>query len=201
MEYEIKTVASAGEIDRAQYLEISRFRWLSGYSPKSRAAVVYLKGRGFVIRMESFEQEPKAVYTHDNDPVCRDSCLECFINFAPDRSGAYINLEANAVAALHCKFGSGRENRKPLQELCTVQPSVKAEIFQDSWRVDFFVPLACISQLYGVEDFSPGDVIRANFYKCGDETACPHYGMWAQIDSPKPDFHRPEFFGRLLIRE
>ena len=32
--------------------------------------------------------------------------------------------------------------------------------------------------------------IRANFYKCGDKTAHPHYVSWAPINTPQPDFHR-----------
>ena len=37
-----------------------------------------------------------------------------------------------------------------------------------------------------------------NFYKCGDETEFPHYGMWSEAVSDTPDFHRPECFGRLI---
>ena len=25
----------------------------------------------------------------------------------------------------------------------------------------------------------------------------PHYLSWMPIDTPKPDFHRPEFFGKI----
>ncbi|MFA5695554.1 MAG: carbohydrate-binding family 9-like protein, partial [Proteiniphilum sp.] len=50
--------------------------------------------------------------------------------------------------------------------------------------------------------FLPGESlsrqqIRANFYKCGDETAEPHYISWSPIDLPAPDFHAPQFFGLL----
>lgn len=36
---------------------------------------------------------------------------------------------------------------------------------------------------------------RVNFYKCGDELTQPHYLSWKNIVAPKPDFHRPDFFG------
>ena len=45
----------------------------------------------------------------------------------------------------------------------------------------------------------PGKLIRANFYKCGDDTAYPHYGMWRPFQSDKPDFHRPEEFGEIWL--
>ncbi len=52
--------------------------------------------------------------------------------------------------------------------------------------------------IYG-RDISPGHRAAANFYKCGDETAVPHYGAWSPIDTPQPDFHRPEFFGEVVF--
>ena len=39
------------------------------------------------------------------------------------------------------------------------------------------------------------EMLEANFYKCGDETVTPHYLSWNLIQSDKPNFHLPEFFG------
>ena len=39
----------------------------------------------------------------------------------------------------------------------------------------------------------------ANFYKCGGDHEIQPYGSWAPIDSPTPDFHRPESFGRVIL--
>ena len=41
--------------------------------------------------------------------------------------------------------------------------------------------------------------VRGNFYKCGDKTAHPHFVSWNPVGTPSPDFHRPEFFGELLL--
>jgi hypothetical protein len=51
-------------------------------------------------------------------------------------------------------------------------------------------------------EIPPGNLpetIRANFYKCGDSTAVPHYLSWSHIATETPDFHRPEFFGELYF--
>ena len=40
---------------------------------------------------------------------------------------------------------------------------------------------------------------NANFYKCGDETQKPHYLSWNPVKTSKPDFHRPEYFGKLIF--
>jgi hypothetical protein len=37
----------------------------------------------------------------------------------------------------------------------------------------------------------------ANFYKCGDETAVTHYVTWNPVKTNNPDYHQPEFFGKV----
>ncbi|MDD6236825.1 MAG: carbohydrate-binding family 9-like protein, partial [Clostridiales bacterium] len=41
--------------------------------------------------------------------------------------------------------------------------------------------------------------LRGNFYKCGDKTKHPHFGMWNPINNEFPDFHLPQFFGRIIL--
>jgi hypothetical protein len=67
-----------------------------------------------------------------------------------------------------------------------------------SWSVAYRLPLALFAKLYG-EDIQPGRRAAANFYKCGDDTAVPHYGAWSPVKTASPDFHRPEFFGELVF--
>ena len=65
-----------------------------------------------------------------------------------------------------------------------------------SWRVGVVIPF----ELIGLHPDNLPHSIRANFYKCGDKTAHPHYVSWSPIDTPKPDFHRPDFFGELILK-
>ena len=44
-----------------------------------------------------------------------------------------------------------------------------------------------------------GMTLRANFYKCGDDTAQPHYIAWNAVDHPTPNFHLPQYFGELHL--
>ena len=79
-----------------------------------------------------------------------------------------------------------------------IQPSPfdhEGSIF--TWDVAMIIPL----DLIGVNPESLPDTLKANFYKCGDLTSHPHYLSWSPIGTPKPDFHRPEYFGELIIKE
>lgn len=200
MKYEMPIVQSREEIGSAPVLQVSNYLWITGYAPQVTARGVYMENKGFYIEMKCLEKNPKAVYTEPNSPVHKDSCMEFFANFAPETDGRYINFETNANGALHCKIGSDRGHRTPLSTLNISQPELTASRDEESWSIELFVPLACIRALYGRENYKSGDVIKANFYKCGDETAKPHYGAWNFIDLPQPDFHRPEFFGEIELR-
>ena len=45
-----------------------------------------------------------------------------------------------------------------------------------------------------------GMTIRGNFFKCGDDTAQEHYMSWNAVDVPHPNFHLPDYFGRITLK-
>ena len=63
---------------------------------------------------------------------------------------------------------------------------------------DSYLALDIPASTFGLETFA-GLQARGNFYKCGDRLPVPHYLSWAPIGTPKPDFHRPEYFDRLIF--
>jgi hypothetical protein len=60
--------------------------------------------------------------------------------------------------------------------------------------VELDIPAA----VFGLAAFD-GLRARGNFYKCGDKLPVPHYLSWAPIATPRPDFHRPEYFDTLMF--
>ena len=62
-----------------------------------------------------------------------------------------------------------------------------------SWEVSMGIPFSMI----GLDGNALPGKIRANFFKCADKSAHPHFLSWNPIDVPSPDFHRPDFFGKL----
>ena len=47
-------------------------------------------------------------------------------------------------------------------------------------------------------DQAPESLI-GNFYKCGDKCDQTHYLSWSPIGLLEPNFHCPEFFGKLNL--
>jgi hypothetical protein len=66
--------------------------------------------------------------------------------------------------------------------------------------VELHIPVR-FAQIF-VPEFTlrPGMILRANFYKCGDNTAQPHYIAWNAVNHPTPNFHLPQYFGELHLK-
>ena len=197
--YEILTVEREEDIERAPLARLDCFRWMeTGYTPRTEAALVLVRGRGFLARLTSFETELRCVCREEDGEVYRDSCMELFINFAPEKGADYLNLEINPLGTLHAKLGPGRAGRFSLPQQLE-RPRVRCAVLPDRWSAEIFLPLPTVRALFDRGDFVPGEVLRGNFYKCGDDTAQPHYGMWNPVLTDEPDFHRPEYFGELVL--
>ncbi len=145
----------------------------------------------------------KASFTEDNDAVWQDSCVEAFFA-APDGKG-YFNFEMNCIATL---LAAKRLSRKENVEHFSAEQMAQTirfstlphEAFDEregihEWSVILGIPFILLGYAEGIRPAK----IRANFYKCGDNTRIPHYVSWNPIEVTSPDFHRPEYFGELLI--
>ncbi len=175
---------------------IGTYKWTEGYAPYAFAQLIYVKNKGFALQMTVNEKEPKAIYTNFNDPVYKDSCLEFFVNF--NNGDKYLNFEMNSNGAFLAAVRTDRYNKTSIDELADL-PEVKAQKNEDSWTVSVFFTNEFIEKTFGKIEIESGYTFKGNFYKCGDDTAIPHFGMWSPVDNETPDFHRPEFFGTLIV--
>lgn len=143
----------------------------------------------------------KADFSHTNEPVWQDSCVEFFVEDSD--GGGYRNFEVNCIGTLlssHQKakgVDTCRISEEDASKVIRLTSLEKVPFSEKSglhaWSVAIGIPFA----LLGYEN--KPEKLRANFYKCADGTKHPHYLCWSPIDTPKPNFHRPEFFGTLLL--
>ena len=177
---------------RLPHAKISLYPWdESGYCPEARAYVAR-NDRGLIVLMCAREETTIASETRFGGAVCRDSCLEFFFNPRPSQQDEYINIETNCAGVMHIGFGSGRENRRVLDEIpegLTVSRSIHDGAW---WAVCCFLPFSLTGEIEGE--------FRGNFYTC-DETLHEHYGVWNPVIADHPDFHRPECFGVLRLED
>ena len=143
----------------------------------------------------------RARNTEDNGRQWEDSCVEVFIQDPED--GNYYNFEINALGKVLACTGPDRHNRTPrpveeMEDILRFSQMEGGPLEQEgihTWRVGVIIPF----YLIGIDPENLPRSIKANFYKCGDKTAHPHFLSWSPVETPKPDFHRPEFFGELIL--
>lgn len=188
-------------------LGIDCYQWEdNGYKPEVKAAVCYDEA-ALHIRFTAWEDRIKVKGVKYCDSVYKDSCVEFFFNPAPDRDNRYLNFEMNAAGVLLLGIGSDRGDWRYLYEvnpsIFNIKSSVKmyeVEAFKGPfWQVEYTIPFEFIEKYYGNLDITSGMQLRANFYKCGDDTEYPHYGSWNPIEIEEADFHRPDYFGKLIL--
>ncbi|MDR2040305.1 MAG: hypothetical protein LBQ60_20505 [Bacteroidales bacterium] len=171
------------------------------YRPWVQFRMVY-SDTEFLLQYQVKEKYIRAVASRDNGEVWKDSCVEFFVMPADD--GVYYNFEFNCAGVCLLAAGTGRSNRKPasMDTLGEIRrlPSLGKIAFQErkgdaDWSMSLAIPYTCLFQHPG---YSPeGKIVHANFYKCGDDLTEPHFLSWNPIKTEKPDFHRPEFFGKV----
>lgn len=197
MVYNIETKKEKVDWECIQSIEITHYPWGKKYMPKTYAWLYHVEGEGFYLKMRCEEQEPRAIYTEDNKPVYRDSCMEFFANYYPEEEGTgYINFEMNSNGAVLCQYGTAEE-RYFLSDKGLVVPKPVVTKGEDYWEIQLMIPESFIKEVYQKEEIN--SYIIGNFYKCGDDTHTPHYGSWSAIDHPTPAFHKPEFFGKMTV--
>lgn len=149
------------------------------------------------------EQHLRALETRINGDVYKDSCVEFFISHDNEN---YYNFEFSCIGTIHLAWGPGRKQRKfvdpALAEKIQVKSSLGKHPFDNksgdfTWEMMVRIPVETFaySRINSFNNLKSS----ANFYKCGDETAVPHYVTWNPVSTEQPDYHRPEYFGKVIF--
>lgn len=183
-------------IDQVNWATEFPYRPITSFATGCSQEALYIKYR-------VKESSLKAIYTEDQSPVHKDSCVEFFC--MPKGSKHYTNFEFNCIGTCSASKRLGRnEGVVPFspEEMATIErfSSLGRRPFKEieghfSWELTVKIPFA----LLGLSSCEFPIELRANFYKCGDETSTTHFVSWSKIDVESPDFHRPDFFGSLTL--
>ncbi|MBQ3673915.1 MAG: hypothetical protein II928_05555 [Paludibacteraceae bacterium] len=150
-------------------------------------------------------EQLRAVTTEDQGPVWEDSCVEFFCQVPGEKH--YMNFECNCIGAMVASRRLGRaedvcplsaEEMQQIERHCSFpheQIEERDGVF--SWSVELRIPLSLIFR--NSAPVFPQE-LKVNFYKCGDKTKKPHFVSWNPIKLTKPDFHCPQFFGKIVLK-
>ena len=173
------------------------------YCPDVKFRIAHT-GDGILLEYRVKEASVRAVADADNGRVWEDSCCEFFFQ-APGDKENYYNMECNCGETLLIGYGrKGDREHASLDVTSTVQrwSSLGKAPFEErvgecEWQLALYIPAAAFFRHH--IDSLDGMTAHANFYKCGDKLATPHFLSWNPINLPEPCFHCPEFFGSICF--
>jgi hypothetical protein len=176
--------------------------------PKVLAKLAYDEDALYLI-FQVDDRFVRALAENYQDDVFEDSCVEFFFTPGEDISQGYFNLEMNCGGTALFHHQKGRKvDELPVSEADfdqvqiahtlpkIVDPEIEEAI---TWVIEYRLPFVILSNYARVDVPKRGRSWRANLYKCADSSSHPHWLSWSPVDTPKPDFHRPEFFGKLIF--
>ena len=166
----------------------------AGFDAAPKTEFRILRGpEGISVLMHTDEQQLRAECTEQNGMVCKDSCMEFF--FKPDPWNlSYINFEFNPKGIAHIGLGRDRYGRQLIADDREIF-SIVSVANDGDWTLKFYIPDEFLHKYF--KTIAP--VCRGNFYKCGDDTGHKHYASWAPVEVAAPDFHLPDFFGKIEL--
>lgn len=155
------------------------------------------------IHYKIIENGVRAIYTKDNSPVFEDSCVEFFCR-RPDQK-SYYNFEFNCIGTCMAGERNGRNeivSQFNSEQMSTIKrhASLGTNPFNEikanfEWKLTVEIPFT----LLGITNNNLPDKLMANFYKCADALSTPHYLSWSLISTTEPNFHRPDFFAKIIF--
>ncbi len=195
MIYTIKKVNEAIHWENIPAMTIDNVLWTADTGVRGQGQLCYDNERLYV-HLSAAEKDIRAEYTQPLSPVHEDSCLEFF--FQPEGWENYFNIEVNPNGCACIQVGPCRGDRIDIVRRSDASYfDIRTNRTEGGWDVFYHIPLKFIRL------FCPGyrfeGTLYANLYKCGDKTIAPHYLSWAPIDLPKPDFHCPAYFGKMIF--
>ena len=185
-----------------EYLDMLNWPVQFPYKPDCRFKIAR-SINSLLIHFKVKERNIRATFATNHEPVWEDSCVEFFCQLPGQKH--YFNFEFNCIGTcLATKRLSRTEDVIPFksEEMNLIKrfSTLGNTSFEEcsgnfEWKLTVEIPFS----LLRIRTDELPNVIKANFYKCGDETSVPHYLSWNNIMTKEPDFHQPEFFGELIF--
>ncbi len=181
-------------------LSLQHALWDTALQQELRVGIAH-DGKGLWLAFDVFDQFLQAKKRSFNDDVHFDNCVEFFFRLPGDIN--YYNFEFNCLGSIKAAYGPDRYQREflPIDILQKIEQNLELSISNQNktglinWKINIYIPIVAFP-FSNISSFR-NTTCEANFTKCGDMLPQPHYFSWVYVDTPNPDFHRPEFFGQI----
>ncbi|MBM3737483.1 MAG: hypothetical protein FJW39_17010 [Acidobacteria bacterium] len=186
----------------APALKLREFPWFQSGRKEETVVKLLWDDTNLYIALIAEDAHITARHTERDGKIPEDDCFEIMV--APDaaKPDVYYNLEWNVIGGLVDNFrpNGPKQPRAPKwdAEGVRIVGSYSGTLNQDQdrdrhWTVEVAIPL----RNFGATP-KPGSHWNANFNRHGGAVN-PQYSQWSAGDTPKPSFHTPHRFGKLVF--
>lgn len=198
------------EWQNIEAIELTNFMGeIPEFRPVVKAKMMYDANNLYVI-FKVKDRYVRCITDEINGPVWEDSCVEFFFSSDSNSFERYFNLEINCGGTPLMYYNViprkdytvlAPDDIKQIEIVSTLPQIIDPEITErTTWVIECRIPLRLIRKYSKTIQPDFGVCWKANFYKIADKTSNKHYMTWSPIGQAEPDFHLPNYFGRLLFQ-
>lgn len=141
-----------------------------------------------------------------NSTTYKDDCVELFWNPNPEAGDRYNMFEINCIGNLLSVYNNfersihERDSRIMVPHIAqTIQGTVNNDDDIDiGWIIEVAIRFSDYPELSKRTAHIAGDIWRIGLNRCGGKTN-PQYSQWSPAQTPKPNFHAFQYFGRIIF--
>ncbi|NEP91357.1 MAG: hypothetical protein F6K18_33690 [Okeania sp. SIO2C2] len=143
--------------------------------------------------------------TERDSAVFKDDCVEVFTAPNPERPLTYFNIEMNVQGVFLDQFHRQSLGERKTEEWngegIKIATSIVGTLNDDSdvdkyWILEAAIPFENFAEVAKNIPPKPEDIWYLNLNRLGGETNL-QYSQWSPSQTPKPQFHAPQDFGRV----
>ncbi|MFA6472216.1 MAG: carbohydrate-binding family 9-like protein [Candidatus Latescibacterota bacterium] len=193
---------------KAQSVGAFKFQWYeSGEQEQTEAKILWDKERIY-FSFKCNDKHISAERCSPNTGVAADDCCEAFISPVPEGPERldYINYEVNCIGTWLTGYHAASRNQnlkgwegrhleigRYIKGTCN-----KDDDIDEGWVLEFSVPWEHFKDFGATFPPKNGQVIYVGLHRCGGKTN-PQYSQWSPSQTPAPNYHRPQDFGKVTF--
>jgi len=199
----VERVHSRGGLDEAAWSRVPGVtlrRAQDGADPLQATAVrLAYDDVALLLRFDCDDRDIWATHSRRDAPLWEEEAVELFVAPGEDDPSEYVEIEVNPLGAI---FDARITNPQGRRESMRVDAdwnaaglvAVVVRRSPGTWTAQLEIPWIDLC------DGAPPPVWRANFFRIERPRDGDHeFSCWSPTLADPPDFHKPSFFGRLVL--
>ncbi len=199
----VERVHTRGGLDEAAWSRVPAVtlrRAQDGADPLQATAVrIAHDANALLLRFDCDDRDIWATHSRRDAPLWEEEAVEIFVAPGEDDPSEYVEIEVNPLGAIFDARVTNPHGRRDSMRVDATwnAAGLVAAVLRPSpgrWAAQLEIPWSDLC------DGTPPRVWRANFFRIERPRDGDHeFSCWSPTLADPPDFHKPRFFGRLVL--